>query len=79
MPYLNQLQSSLHIKIPNGVKSLSLLTALEYILYGDGFIETDDDSGCVEQEEHEDGGNENHRKVDIVLLAGQSFLDGFST
>ena len=43
----------------------------------DSLVDTDDDSGCVEHEEHENSGNENQGKVSIVHLTRQSPLDGF--
>ena len=70
--YLNQLQHSLCIKIPDGVKSFSFLAAQENTVNGDGLIDTEDDPGEVEQEEHDDGGNKNHRMVDIIILITQS-------
>ena len=46
---------------------------------GDGFIDTEDHSGEVEQEEHDDGGNKNNRMVDIIVLITLSHPLWFST
>ena len=77
--YLNQLQHSLCIKIPDGVKSFSFLAAQENIMNGDGFIDTEDDSGEVEEEEHDDGGNQNSGIVDNIILITHSPHLWFST
>ena len=68
----------MHIEIPDGVESLPLLAALEHILYGDGLIDTEDDSGGVEDEEHDDGEDENHREVDIIHLVISSFYNSLT-
>ena len=44
---------------------------------GDGFIDTEDDSRGVEQEEHEDGEDKNQGKIGICLLMMQPLLNAF--
>ena len=77
--YLNQLQHSLCIKIPDGVKSFSFLAAQENTVNGDGLIDTEDHPGEVEQEEHDDGRNKNKRMVDIIILTLSVWFCTFST
>jgi hypothetical protein len=74
--YLHKLKSVLY-KIPDGVESFSFLNACQHIFNGDGFIDTEDDSGGVEQEEYENGEDKNQGKIGICLLMMESSMDGF--
>ena len=66
--YLNKLKCFLYIKIPNGVESSSFFNACQNILNGGGFIDAQNHSREVENEEHEDGENQNRGKIGICLL-----------
>ena len=56
------------------IKSLPLLAAPDQVLDGDCFIDTDDNTGDVEHEEHEDGHKENYSEVEVIPLLALSLL-----
>ena len=62
------------IKIPNSVETHLLLHACKNILDSDGFINAEDDSGGVEQGEHDNGEDKDHGVTGIKLLMTQSQL-----
>ena len=71
---LDKLGSILDIKIPNGVEAFLFLVASEDILNGDAFVDTDDDSWGVEDEEHDNCRDEDQGIIGICLLMIQSYF-----
>ena len=64
----------MNIQIPNKKISLSLLCTVDKVLYGDCFIDTDDDARGVEDEEHDDSHNEDDGEVAIFLRLINTFF-----
>ena len=71
---LHKLESILGIKIPNSEVAFLFAHACEHILDSDGLVDTEDESGGVEHDEHDDGEDENHGVVGIKLLMAQSLF-----
>jgi hypothetical protein len=56
----------LNIKIPNLIISFPLLAAPEHVLDGGCFIDTQQDSGNVQEEKHKDGHKQNYGEIEVI-------------
>ena len=60
--------------MPNLIISFPLLAAPEHVLDSGCFIDTHEDSGNVEEEEHENGHKQNYSQIEVIPVLNFSPL-----